>query len=149
MQNGSSLMWSPVAKGAGSSHADVPELATSAFPFRLPVFRGSLKTADCSQISAKFWARRSPARPEGNYGNASPWCETKHTPVPARQPFVVAFISEGCPPACGAAPEYGPPCGCPFPFISIPVEPGIIMSVGPMLGAVGVVLSVTTDGMTN
>src|SRR5271167_4885010 len=100
-QNGSSARKSPLAAKARARHpmqtwrnSQHPHL-----PLRLPSSRNASKTAELFQISAKLCLRRSPAS-AGRYpqGKTSPSCERKQTPVPARQPLVMAFMSPGWPP---------------------------------------------------
>src|SRR4051794_27309566 len=111
-----------------SQHPHLP--VSRSFCRKLP------KTSEFFQISANCCVRRSPAF-AGRYpqGKTSPSCEMKQTPVPARQPFVTAFIapgSDGCPPVgCPGCP------GCPrcpalkgAPLNEMPVEPGIVISIG-------------------
>ncbi len=77
-------------------------------PSSLLVSRRSAKTAALFQMSANGCLRRSPAI-AGRYpqGKTSPSKERKQTPVPARQPLVMAFMAFGSPP--------GWPCGCGMP----------------------------------
>ena len=113
-----------------ASHADVTELAAAALPFQVVVVAQLVENdrnwSRCRQNSVS--ADRRPAREDSRTGKTSPSCERKQTPVPARQPLVIAFMSLGWPPGCPVCPTGGPPPG----FNEIPVEPGIVISVGPM-----------------